>query len=678
MAYTINYSSTAKGSITVEDSTINQTTSLDIPGRNTTGYGSVIGENLIKLLENFTNNSAPLRPTEGQLWYDNTVGVNTLKIYDGTNWVPAGQIKKGDDQPSAAQSLAGDLWSDTDNNQLYLFTGSGWILVGPEFSQGLLTGARPLSISGTDDVQYTVLEIQIGGSPFAIYSKDSFIPKSTIQGFATIQPGINLSTLDLGGDGVSKYYGTAEKADALVVNGIKVIANNFLRSDVDSTTNNALNITNNNGIKVGQDGTLNVGWEGTSGLINNQTSGSSIDFRVNNLGTPATVLRVDSTEKVGINTLSPTEALDVLGNITTSGTLAVRSTDDSSSIGTGAVRISGGVGIAKKLFVGNDTKIEGTITARSIQPDTTGTYSLGGDPANGGKTWANVYATNFVGNLIGNITGTVSGRSGSTNKLATPTTFQLTGDVSSPPLSFDGQTGGTTKQFASTISNTFIANKTEVATSNVDDEFIINRVSGSQGVFKISTRNLLRAVTGTTPIGTVSPYAGETAPDGWHLCDGTELLIASFQSLFTIIRYRFKDQSLVTSGYFAVPDLRGRFPLGRDNMGGSSANRVTNVSADTTGQSGGSEKKNIEVNNLPEHEHDLRGPSGDQYYTLRDVSGVPNDPAGIQYDAPTGTQAGQAFPTSGGILTTDSLGDPLDVMSPFTAMNYIIYTGVGG
>ena len=49
MAYTINYSDSNKGIISIEDSTINQQTSLDIPGRNTTSYGSVIAENFLIL-----------------------------------------------------------------------------------------------------------------------------------------------------------------------------------------------------------------------------------------------------------------------------------------------------------------------------------------------------------------------------------------------------------------------------------------------------------------------------------------------------------------------------------------------------------------------------------------------------------------------------------------------------
>ena len=53
MAYTIPYTDQAnKGTITIEDSTINTETSLKLPGRNTTAYGSAIAENFLHLLEN--------------------------------------------------------------------------------------------------------------------------------------------------------------------------------------------------------------------------------------------------------------------------------------------------------------------------------------------------------------------------------------------------------------------------------------------------------------------------------------------------------------------------------------------------------------------------------------------------------------------------------------------------
>ena len=71
----------------------------------------------------------------------------------------------------------------------------------------------------------------------------------------------------------------------------------------------------------------------------------------------------------------------------------------------------------------------------------------------------------------------------------------------------------------------------------------------------------------------------------------------------------------------------------------------------------------------------MRGADNAQYYAVRDNAGVPDDDQAIQYDAPTGTLAGQALPSSGGVKTTGTLGTPIDTMNPYLAINYIIYTG---
>lgn len=693
MAYTINYSDSNKGTISIEDSTINQQTSLDLPGRNTTSYGSVIAESFLKLLENFANTSAPRNPVQGQLWYDSSAGVDTLKLYDGTGWVNASGLKKGNTAPDVANALTGDLWSDTDNNQLYIFTGSGWTLVGPEYSDGLLTGAKPVTVTGKDEVLYTILQIEVGGQPIAIYSTRTFQPKSTIAGFTIIQPGLNLSTANIGGQGVGKYIGTSEKAENLVVGGASVSATKFLRSDVVSTSNEQIIISNNAGLKVGETASVTFDVQGTSGVITNLTSGAPIDFKVNNLGLQKNVIRIDSTEKVGINTLSPAQELDVSGSIQASQNLIVQGTTDSSSIGTGAVKISGGVGIAKKLFVGTDLNVAGSSTTGSILPSTTQTHSLGSTE----KRWTAVHAVEFRGNLVGNITGTVTGGATNANKLTSATTFQLSGDVSSNQITFDGQIGGTSKTFTTEISNTFIANKQLTTTPNSDDEIIINRISGDEtGVFKISQQALVSSVP-IIPVGTIVPFAGVAVPSGWLLCDGKEYRISDYLTLYNTILYQFKDQSQVASGFFGVPDLRGRFPLGADNMGGTSVNRVTDVNADTVGLGSGVESRAIDVINLPEHEHDLRAPSGAQFYVILDDSGVAQDPDTIPYDAPTGSGAGQARTSSGGLLNRRNiryntitgleeyetfdpteLGTPFNVMNPFLTVQYIIYTGVGG
>ena len=91
MSYTISFSDAVnKGTITVEDNTVNSQTSLQFPGKNTTSYGTIIAENFLHVLENFANSTAPLRPIQGQTWFDTTAGVNQLKIYDGTTWVASG------------------------------------------------------------------------------------------------------------------------------------------------------------------------------------------------------------------------------------------------------------------------------------------------------------------------------------------------------------------------------------------------------------------------------------------------------------------------------------------------------------------------------------------------------------------------------------------------------------
>lgn len=671
MSYTVNRTDVVNnGTITVDDGTVNQQTSLSLPGRNTTSYGTIIAENFIHLLENFAKNTAPANAIEGQLWYDTTVGVDQLKVYDGTQWVAAGGLKKALTQPAAGESVVGDLWVDTDNQQLYLFTGSGWVLVGPEFSQGLSTGTKPYTITGTDNLEYTVVLIEVQAKPVAIISTKTFTPKAAITGFSTIQPGFNLSSANIEGSGVGKFYGTAQKAEALIAANNEVVSgSNFLRKDKDNIADFSLTINNNDGLDVGNSATLNIGIEGQAGIISHKTAGANIDFRVNDQGVTRTVMRIDSTTNVGINNLAPAEALDVTGNIKTSGELYVDAVTDANSVSTGAMIVKGGVGIAKKLYVGDDATFQDNITARDIMPNSNNTYNIG----TVNNRYLNIYANSFVGNVVGNITGTVSGASGTSNKLTSLTTFEMSGDVSAPSFTFDGQTGGTVKSFVTSVSNSFIASKTAQASSLSSDEFIFNRVSGTTGVFKINRDNLFNAIA-KIPTGSVFPYAGSSAPTYWLLCDGSEVLRSTYPELFAVIGTSFGTPPSGGS-YFLLPDMRGRLPLGKDNMGGTGANRVTASAADSVGGFGGNESKVIPIQNLPEHEHDLQGAAGAQYYAIRDVPGIgAGEVTAITYDAPTGAGQGSAIATSGGV-NNPTLGQAQDVMNPYLTMNYIIYTG---
>ncbi len=74
------------------------------------------------------------------------------------------------------------------------------------------------------------------------------------------------------------------------------------------------------------------------------------------------------------------------------------------------------------------------------------------------------------------------------------------------------------------------------------------------------------------PTGVLNPYAGATAPAGWLLCFGQAISRTVYSTLFTAIgtTYGVGDGSTT----FLLPDMRGRVAAGKDNMGGTSADRL--------------------------------------------------------------------------------------------------------
>lgn len=123
--------------------------------------------------------------------------------------------------------------------------------------------------------------------------------------------------------------------------------------------------------------------------------------------------------------------------------------------------------------------------------------------------------------------------------------------------------------------------------------------------------NLLNGATGGTPSGTVVAYAGNVAPAGWLLCDGSAIDRSVNSALFTAIGTTYGTGNGSTT--FNIPDLRGRTVFGRDNMGGTAANRLTNagggIPGTTLGASGGNQSRTLTVNELPTHQHTFNGTS---------------------------------------------------------------------
>jgi len=633
MAYQVRYTDSTnldKPALTVEDNTINNSTSLQFPGRNVTGYGTIIAENFLHLLEHFANDSSPENPVEGQLWYDNTPGVNQLKVYDGTSWSSAGGLKKGNSEPELATSLPGDLWVNTDTQQLYLYTGSGWILVGPRFSTGARTGAEPEFIEDTLSNLQPVVSNYVNGERVCIVASETFTPKTLITGFQTIKAGVTLNS------NYNTYWGTAEKAAALLVGTTTVSASNFLRSDATSNTNFPINVRTSQGVAIGEDTQLNLSIDGTAGVIFHKTSGSNLDIRMNNNGSIRTVVRIDSSERVGINNINPQTDLDVGGGINASGDI---SADGNAAFG-GDLTVDGTVNISGDVSFGTDNTNTVTV-AGVILPD----VNLGADIGTVDKKFQRIWSSRFDGDFYGNVFGSLTGNaSGSSTKLASPTIFDLDGDITSNEVEFDGQTGTPTLntltasgngveatltftaqtvapyptgsqivvsgiaptgyrgtytvtdgglsyvKFASTqtgsqttvgaISRFGLSGNRKRFFTQLSETFIADKPEittiaegdtfvvqrGAEGLKKITKQSLWTAIP-VTPTGVVLPFAGLTAPTGWLFCDGSEVLVSDYPELFDIIGYQFGDiTTLLGLGTFKLPDMRGRMALAMDSM----------------------------------------------------------------------------------------------------------------
>jgi len=727
MSYQINFTEAnnpSKLPLIVQDQTLNSQTSVTFVGKNYPGYSPIIAENFLHLLENFASPNAPENPVQGQLWYDSSVGINLLKVFDGTNWTEAGAVKKSDSAPAVANSIRGDLWIDTTNQQLYLFSGSAWLLVGPQFSVGSNTGPIVETLVDKDNINHPVVSIYSNNVRVAIVSEETFIPKSSLQGFSNgIIKGINLTTGDSSGLNALaltsyKLYGTASSADALNVNNKVVSAANFLRSDVISKTLNALQIQSDSGLSLGSDLGFSISTNSDSVDLYSQSTSKAINIKMRNSdGGVSSVLHINSNKNIGIgeNNFNPEATLDVLGDIRGQGRIYTSSTEDANNLNEGSLTTLGGMSVALNSYFGEDVTVYGKIIPVNVDGDNnpiTGTVivpgplsSADGDVANkydiGSLTrpFRNVYAQAFVGSFSGTFSGTTTANtSGSAAYLASSTNLKITGDVestNSTGVPFNGVTQTGTLDLPVTLASSAITGQqVELTSSKSTDQLLVYRSdSNYTGLAKTTQATFLGGIS-QVPTGTILPYAGATAPTGYLLCDGSEVSRTTYSVLFGIIGYRYRAESQLQGfASFALPDLRGRFALGADNMVNSSlpdlpskvnqavlisatpdsaAGRVTETSASNVGSGGGASKKSLVLSNIPQHTHSFN--SGNAQYYAPGAPGALPDGLAVAGKGTESLTTGQGLANSGKISGGSDPVTAVDIQNPYLTINYIIKT----
>lgn len=150
---------------------------------------------------------------------------------------------------------------------------------------------------------------------------------------------------------------------------------------------------------------------------------------------------------------------------------------------------------------------------------------------------------------------------------------------------------------------------------------------------------------GRVPTGVCWPLLIGTAPSGWLLCSGLTIGSAGSggtaranddtQDLFEALWADYTDALLpiytsagagstrganaaadwAANKRISLPDLRGRGLFGKDDMGGSAANRITTagsgIDGDTLGTTGGAQNVTLTTNEMPAHDHSIAGNTGD-------------------------------------------------------------------
>jgi hypothetical protein len=205
----------------VPDQTVDTTSSdIKLIGRNYAGYGEVQNENFLHLLENFRNTTAPRKPVIGQLWFDEAN--NKIKYRDSTNTWRSLTVTEVEAIPPTGLTNKdrGNFWFDSSKNQINVWNGSEFIIVGPQQSPGFgVTRLISDTIRDNGNTEHAIIKVFMDDDIVATISNDQFDIGTieSISGFSNIKKGFTL--INTGSSGVTTsdhwYWGTASNAKKL-------------------------------------------------------------------------------------------------------------------------------------------------------------------------------------------------------------------------------------------------------------------------------------------------------------------------------------------------------------------------------------------------------------------------------------------------------------------------------
>lgn len=199
----------------VPDASLDNTTDLSLLGKNYSGYGQVVNDNFIKLLENFANSTQPAKPIKGQLWYDTSS--KALKVsHDGKTFKNLANIFIQAATPSYQNLSRGDLWWDSADVQLKAYDGATFQVIGPISAGSDKARWIPGEESGETTAIVPILKAEVARNTVTVISDQDLVP-SNFPSYSKFKKGITLQGADsiTGSTTSSGYYFWGTAAEAL-------------------------------------------------------------------------------------------------------------------------------------------------------------------------------------------------------------------------------------------------------------------------------------------------------------------------------------------------------------------------------------------------------------------------------------------------------------------------------
>jgi len=116
------------------------------------------------------------------------------------------------------------------------------------------------------------------------------------------------------------------------------------------------------------------------------------------------------------------------------------------------------------------------------------------------------------------------------------------------------------------------------------------------------TKSQLDVLNAILPVGTPLPWFTEVPPANFILAFGQAVSRAEMAALFAVYGTRFGVGDGSTT--FNMPDLRGLALVGKDDMGGTAAGRLTGFGL-TLGATGGAQTHTLSEAEIPSHKHEI-------------------------------------------------------------------------